>query len=163
MVDWTEDVDGLLAGLMRSPDVRTVARAKRATEHGRRLVQALRQLAVDGTDPAALGEVERVVVPHIRELDVVLLVVEPDVSEAPAAGDPITTWKAAARVLGISEDTLSQRRKTAGDRTHPWWSSADATRVWFESLKEARPSPKAPRRNKASATEAAVDWDRVKL
>jgi hypothetical protein len=163
MVEWTEEVDGLLAGLMRSPDARTVARAKRDAEHGLRLVQALRQLAVDGADPAALEEVERIVVPHIRELDAVLLVVEPDVSEAPAAGEPITTWKAAARVLGISEDTLSQRRRAAGDRSRPWWSNADATRAWFEALKEARPSAKAPGCAKASATGSAVNWDSVKL
>lgn len=63
--------------------------------------------------------------------------------------EAITSWRAAAAVLGVSYDTLWRRRKKRGDTMEtPWWASADEVRTWWRALiaplPAARRAPKKP-------------------
>lgn len=57
----------------------------------------------------------------------------------------IRTWRAAARILGMSEDTLQRHRRAHGDRTvRPWWLTADEVIAWYRALIAAPPDPPPP-------------------
>lgn len=47
---------------------------------------------------------------------------------------PVTTWRNAALLLGVSEDTLKRRREQAGVRARPWWPNGQALREWWVQL-----------------------------
>ena len=61
---------------------------------------------------------------------------------------PVTSWRAAADVLGVSEDTIARRRREHAPDARPWWSSADACRAWWAVL--GRPKSRAGRPPKTS-------------
>lgn len=73
---------------------------------------------------------------------------------------PITTKRAAAKVLGVSEDTLARTQKRFGDRmVRPWWRDAEAVISWWTSLIAppiAEP-PKKRTRAPVADVSAAVD------
>lgn len=57
----------------------------------------------------------------------------------------VRTWRAAARILGISEDTLARHRRFHGDRTvRPWWLTDDEVVAWYRALIAPPPEPPAP-------------------
>lgn len=74
---------------------------------------------------------------------------------------PLTTWRAIAAAVGISEDTLARKRAAAKDHTQPWFADAEAVREWYAGLL----APKEPARKKKRAAKAvaggAVDWNAV--
>jgi hypothetical protein len=62
---------------------------------------------------------------------------------------PFTTWRAIARVVGVSHDTLLRRRKAVGDTTPPRFPNREAVRAWWEALHSPAPTstrgkPKSP-------------------
>lgn len=74
------------------------------------------------------------------------VVVWGDVVEAirsdPAEGGPLTTWRAIALAIGVSEDTVARRRTDAGDRAAPYFVDRDAARTWYQGLVAPRPVAK---------------------
>lgn len=58
--------------------------------------------------------------------------------------DPVTSWRAAARVLHVSEDTIARVRRAAGDTRRPWWRDAVALVEWWEGLVVGAPAVEAP-------------------
>lgn len=68
---------------------------------------------------------------------------------------PITTWRAAAAILGICEDTLCKRRKLHRCRLpHPHWRDEDAVWEWYNRLmappeEPVRPTPQPKRSRNA--------------
>ncbi len=67
-----------------------------------------------------------------------------------AASNPITSWRHAADILGLHEDTLrAHRKRHHASLTKPWWASADDVHTWYRDL--TRPTTTArrsPRRSK---------------
>lgn len=59
---------------------------------------------------------------------------------------PLTTWKAIAAAVGVSERTLARRRRAGNDRSRPYFPDAEAAITWYGDLAGARPPPKAGRR-----------------
>lgn len=55
---------------------------------------------------------------------------------------PVSGWAEAARLLGISDDTLLRRRKAAQDTTRwPWWCSIEALHAWYVAILTAQVGP----------------------
>ncbi len=76
---------------------------------------------------------------------------------------PVTRWKDAAVVLGVSEDTLSRRRAKDARRTC-YFDGVDELRAWWrgliaplEPVISPRPRPRTERRD--PAVTAPVDWN----
>ncbi len=79
---------------------------------------------------------------------------------------PVTSWRAAAAVLGISDDTVHRARARAGDTSRPWWSGPDAVREWWAAMsapkQEPVKKPRVPRpRGAAKVFDAAALMDEV--
>lgn len=74
---------------------------------------------------------------------------------------PITTWRGAARVLGVSEDTLARKRAAAGDDTPPYFADEASARAWYTAL--VAPHSQRPRRCRRplAAADESVDWNAV--
>lgn len=59
-----------------------------------------------------------------------------------AANAPVTSWRAAAAALGISEDTIHRRRREIGDdRKKPYFDDIAAVRRWYARALGGGPSP----------------------
>jgi hypothetical protein len=59
---------------------------------------------------------------------------------------PVKTWRAAAQILDIDEDTLGRKRKRLGDKTRvPWWENEEAVISWWKALIAPLPDPPAPK------------------
>jgi hypothetical protein len=100
-----------------------------------------------------------------REIEVVVWgdVVAAIQSEGAAEG-PLTTWRAIAQAIGVSEDTLARRRSDAADRAAPYFVDAQAARDWYQGLLAPRSQEKAkPRRqSRPKPVESqVVDWKAV--
>lgn len=100
-----------------------------------------------------------------REIEVVVWgdVVQAIQSDGEVEG-PLTTWRAIAAVIGVSEDTLSRRRADAADRTAPYFVDTEAAQRWYRELIAPKPrAERAPRkRAKRKAEEPQiVDWKAV--
>ncbi len=69
---------------------------------------------------------------------------------------PVTSWAAVARAVGISNDTLTRRRKAWGvEAAKPNFDSTDDARGWYRScehrgtgLEPRTRAPRAPRHSK---------------
>jgi hypothetical protein len=73
-----------------------------------------------------------------------------------ASVTPVKSWRAAAAVLGLSEDALQRHRKAHGDRTvRPWWRSPGAVVACYEALIAPPPAPPPARRR--PETVGAID------
>lgn len=76
------------------------------------------------------------------------------VGGGPADADqPITSWKAAAAALGVSEDTLSRRRRERDPAARPYFDNADDLRAWWKALIAPAPAHR-PRDTRKRATKA---------
>jgi hypothetical protein len=69
----------------------------------------------------------------------------------PGGGAPATravsSWRAVARVLGISEDTLARHRKQHGDTlAEPWFEDPEAVASWWVRMHEPPPLRRTARR-----------------
>jgi hypothetical protein len=99
-----------------------------------------------------------------REIEVVVWgdVVAAIQSEGEAEG-PLTTWRAIAQAVGVSEDTLARRRGDAADQTAPYFVDAQAARAWYQGLLAPKPKEKAPRRQARPkpVEPQVVDWKAV--
>jgi len=92
---------------------------------------------------------------------------EPEPNNVEPEGDgPITTWRATAAAIGMSEDTLLRRRREHGAmEMEPYFCTAAAAVAWYEGL-SAPKKPARSARSRAStrrapgAAKAAepVDW-----
>lgn len=94
------------------------------------------------------------------------VVVWGDVVEAIRAGGevrmPLTTWRAVAQAVGVSEDTLARKRAAAGDGSQPWFEDGEAARRWYFGLLAPKPAAKKRKRAAAAAVPGgAVDWSAV--
>lgn len=59
----------------------------------------------------------------------------------------IASWRAVARILKVSEDTVARHRKARGDRlAEPWFEDADAVVAWWRALHEPPPLRRTGRR-----------------
>ena len=74
---------------------------------------------------------------------------------------PITSWRAAADVLGVSEDTLKRHRKAAGlpmrAAKRPWFASADEVIAWYRTLRPAPETASTPAPTRRRRTTAPLD------
>lgn len=93
---------------------------------------------------------------HLRD-QIAQLRAELELLKARIDPPPVTSWRAAAAVLGISEDTLVRHRQRAGDDSRPWWSSPDAVREWWAELHASKPEPRPGRKRKAKGAGGALD------
>lgn len=69
----------------------------------------------------------------------------------------VRTWREAARILSMDEDTLSRHRKRWHDDTPtpPWFRDADEVIAWYRALRAPTPQPApTPRRR---SDEGAID------
>jgi hypothetical protein len=165
LASWHDETAGVLDALMERPSAESIAWADAAEQRGRALLDGLAALATDHPQASSrLAELRSRHGSRLRAIGALLGVLRHEMGESLATGDdPITTWKAAARALGISEDTLCERRKAAGDRSRPWWPSPEALREWFRELQERPAAGKKQRRRRVHVIGAAVDWDQVEL
>lgn len=86
--------------------------------------------------------------------------------EARLSPQPVTTVRAAAGILGVSEDTVHRARARAGDTSRPWWSGPDAVREWWGEMaapkQEPAKKPRAPKpRGAAKVFDAQSLMDEV--
>ena len=60
----------------------------------------------------------------------------------------IRTWRACARVLSMSEDTLQRHRTRFGDQTPtpPWFRDEEAVIAWDAAMRAPAPQPPQRRR-----------------
>lgn len=89
-----------------------------------------------------------------------------DVVEAIRAGRearmPLTTWRAVAQAVGVSEDTLARKRAAAGDASPPWFEDAEAARRRYAGLlAPKRPAKRRKRAAAAAVPGGAVEWSAV--
>jgi hypothetical protein len=54
---------------------------------------------------------------------------------------PLTSWRAVAAALGVSEDTVLRRRRAVRDASAPWFRDADAAIAWWQKVR----TPRRPR------------------
>ena len=97
--------------------------------------------------------------------------VEGDVVEAIRAGGgvrmPLTTWRAVAQAIGVSEDMLARKRAAAGDASQPWFEDGEAARrrggeAVVRRAAGTKPAAKKRRRLTAAAVPGGVvDWSAV--
>lgn len=78
-------------------------------------------------------------------------------------GSPIAHWRDAARVLGISEDTLARRRKGKDPDRACYFDNAAELRAWWRGLVVpvvvAKPTrPPRPRSSSGRAQDGPVNW-----
>ena len=59
---------------------------------------------------------------------------------------PVTTWKSAARLLGVSTDTLARRRKESDLGRRCYFADEAELRTWWHQLLGPSTPPSAPRR-----------------
>ena len=82
------------------------------------------------------------------------------------AGEHVRTWRGAAEILGMSEDTLARHRRSHGDRTlRPWWRDHEAVISWYEALiaPPSQPEPQRRRPRQSVPTGSAIDPREVVL
>jgi hypothetical protein len=75
---------------------------------------------------------------------------------------PIKTWTAAAKVLGMCDDTLRAHCRKYGDKTvQPWWEDAAAVKAWYKAMITPRERPVARQRRvrPVAQPERAADVD----
>lgn len=72
---------------------------------------------------------------------------------------PLTTWKQVAVAVGVSHDTVTDRRRKVGHTDPPHFDDAAAARTWWRGLTSSKPKPpKArPRRKATTATDEPLD------
>ena len=138
-----------IAATVADAELRAALRA--LAEQGRALVRATRHAGYD-VSPETIHT--------LVDLEAVLMVAE-SVAAAPALDGPVTTWRAAAGVLSVSEDLLLERRRAARDHSKPWWPNAAAVTTWFQSLSTT--PPRRRREKGETVLGAAVDWNRVRV
>lgn len=64
---------------------------------------------------------------------------------------PVATFRAAAAVLGMSEDTLKRHRNKYGDQTkEPRWKDEAEVWAWYRAMTAPRPVPERPQKGKGS-------------
>lgn len=68
----------------------------------------------------------------------------------------IPTWREAAKVLGLSEDTVWRQRKAKGDTFVPPFRDEDELWRWWRALKAPEP-PKPARRKKDTGRAHVLD------
>ncbi|MEQ1569577.1 MAG: hypothetical protein ABMA64_28325 [Myxococcota bacterium] len=73
---------------------------------------------------------------------------------------PLTTWRAVAAAVGVSEDTIARKRSAAKDESQPWFEDAEAARDWYAALLQPKESKRA-RRAQGRVQAGAVDWNAV--
>jgi transcriptional regulator with XRE-family HTH domain len=55
---------------------------------------------------------------------------------------PVSGWSQAARLLGVSRETLRVRRRAAGDMTSdPWWRGVESLYDWYDELRTGLTDP----------------------
>jgi hypothetical protein len=75
---------------------------------------------------------------------------------------PITRWKDAAAVLGVSTDTLARRRKERDPQRRCYFEDEDDLTDWWRGLLAPAPAPSPrPRRPPHRATGGPVDFAAV--
>jgi hypothetical protein len=71
---------------------------------------------------------------------------------------PITSWRGAATVLGLSEDTVARhRRRLRCTRTLAWWRSDDDVVRWWLALHEKPERPTRTRPVRIDRSARALD------
>jgi hypothetical protein len=111
--------------------------------------------ALPGSEDAAVAWLEANVPPLRRDVAGeavyrwadVLHVLEGPAPTAPTAApiasiaqSPVTSWRAVAKVLGVSEDTVARHRREYDDRrAERWFGDADSVRAWWRQLHEPPP------------------------
>lgn len=81
----------------------------------------------------------------------------------PPASGPVHGWRAAARVLGVSEDTLARRRARFEVNIKPEWPDQASVWSWYTGLGE-KPARRPRQRRKVqgaiAGSDGPVNWDR---
>lgn len=76
-------------------------------------------------------------------------------------GRPLTSWRAIARALGVSEATLHRRRRDTGDRAPAWFRDADAAAAWWLDLHREPDAAPTSRKPRSSRKGEALDVRRL--
>jgi hypothetical protein len=75
---------------------------------------------------------------------------------------PLTRWKAAAQVLGVSDDTVARRRKASDPLRRCHFQTADELVTWWRGISAPvvppAPLPPKSRRKPRDGDAATVDW-----
>lgn len=71
----------------------------------------------------------------------------------------VHTWKEAARLLGVSEDTLARRRKKFDPEAQAYFASTHELKTWYGSLRPKSPkSRRRPRKAPPTSDKKPIDF-----